>query len=120
LGGRGEKLARQFLKRAGLKILAENYRCPAGEADLIALDASTQKTTGAQTIALVEVKTRSGDHYTDPESAVDSRKRRKMRKVAEHYLASRRAGDFNLRFDIVSVVIRPGEGPQVKHIPGAF
>jgi Holliday junction resolvase-like predicted endonuclease len=43
-----------------------------------------------------------------------------MRKVAEHYLASRRAGDFNLRFDIVSVVIRPGEGPQVKHIPGAF
>ena len=35
LGPRGEKLAAQFLKKQGLKVLARNYRCPAGEADII-------------------------------------------------------------------------------------
>ena len=38
LGRRGEKLARGMLKKHGLKILAVNYRCPAGEADLIAVE----------------------------------------------------------------------------------
>jgi putative endonuclease len=120
LGPRGEKLARKFLKRLGLKVLAENYRCPAGEADLIALDPSTRKELGAETIVFVEVKTRRSDRYADPESAVDSRKREHLRKVAKYYLATRRAEDFCTRFDIVSIVLRQGEQPQIKHIPGAF
>ena len=120
LGPAGEKLARQFLKGAGLKILAENYRCPAGEADLIALDPSTAGTVGAETIAVVEVKTRCSDRYTDPESAVDSRKRLRLRKVADYYLQAHRGGDFNVRFDIVSIGLRDGQEPQIKHIPGAF
>ena len=67
LGRRGEKLAAKALKRAGMKILARNYRCPAGEADLIALDRSTRRQSGAETIVFAEVKTRSSDTYTDPE-----------------------------------------------------
>jgi len=60
LGDRGEALARRFLKKAGLQILATNYRCPAGEIDIIALDPSTRQTpAGAETIVFVEVKTRS-------------------------------------------------------------
>ena len=43
LGKTGEKLAAKFLKKRGLKILATNYRCPAGEADLIALDPKETK-----------------------------------------------------------------------------
>lgn len=120
LGSRGEALARRFLKRRGLKILARNYRCPAGEIDLIALDASTRRSAGAETIAFVEVKTRSSDRYTDPEAAVDAEKRRRLKKVAETYLAARDAGGLNVRFDVVAVVARPGEKPQVRHIPDAF
>jgi len=120
LGQRGERLARRFLRRRGMKILAANYRCPAGEADLIVLDPSTRKELGAETIVVVEVKTRSSDEYTDPEAAVNTAKRRRMKKVAETYLTEKRAEDYNLRFDIVAIVLREGEKPEIKYIPGAF
>ena len=120
LGRRGEKIARRFLKRRGLKILACNYRCQAGEVDLIALDRSTRRESGAETVAFVEVKTRSSDRYTDPEFAVDSVKRRHLRKVARHYLTCHDTADLNVRFDIVAIVIPDGKKPQVKYIPNAF
>ena len=119
LGRQGEDLARRLLKRRGMKILARNYRCAAGEIDLIALDEST-RASGAETIAFVEVKTRSSDRHTDPEAAVDAEKRRHMKKAAETYLARRDAGGLNVRFDIVAVVARPGARPQVRYIPNAF
>lgn len=120
LGRRGERIARKTLRKHGLEILAENYRCPDGEADLIALDPSTRKESGAETIAFVEVKTRASDRYTAPASAVNADKRRRMKKTADYYLRTHDADGFNVRFDIVSIVIRPGQEPQVQHIPGAF
>ena len=120
LGERGEKTARKFLKQQGLEILAQNYRCPRGEVDLIALDRSTRAQMGAETICFVEVKTRSSDRYTDPESAVDADKQHRVRKAADYYLASRDAEGFNVRFDIVSIVLREGAHPQIRHITDAF
>ena len=119
LGEQGEENACKFLARCGMKILGRNYRCPAGEVDIIALDRSESNQT-VQTVVFVEVKTRCDDSYTDPESAVDAEKRRRMKKVANYYLASRGGADLAVRFDIVSVVIPPGEKPRIKHIPGAF
>jgi putative endonuclease len=103
-----------------MKILARNYRCPVGEADMIALDRCTRGQLGAQTIAFVEVKTRSSDKHTDPHSAVNADKRRRVRKVAKYYLASHAAEQYNARFDVVSVVIRDGERPRVQYIKEAF
>jgi putative endonuclease len=120
LGRRGESLARRELRRLGLKILAANYRCPAGEADLIALDPSTRKESGAETIAFVEVKTRAGDGYAPPESAVNADKQRRMRKVAHYYLASRKTDAFSTRFDIVAVLLRAGAEPEIRYIRDAF
>jgi len=120
LGRQGEQLASGFLRKQGLKVLARNYRCPAGEADLIALDSSTRKEAGAETIVFVEVKTRTSDRYAPPESAVNADKRRRMKRVAHYYLASRKTGDFAVRFDIVSIVIRAGQEPEIRHIAHAF
>lgn len=119
LGPSGEKTAAAFLKRQGLKVLATNYRCPSGEADIIALQGPTRECP-AQTIVFVEVKTRSSDRYTDPSSAVDSEKQRRIRKTAKYYLNTRPSEGYNVRFDIVSVVMRPGEKPRVEHIVDAF
>ena len=119
-GRRGERLAARHLRRAGCKILARNYRCPAGEADLIALDPSTRSTEGADCIAFVEVKTRSNDETVDPESAVDRRKRRRLKRVAEHYLAHHDPGDCRVRFDIVAVVAPPGGQLVIRHTPDAY
>ena len=118
----GEDIARKFLARSGLKILARNYRCPVGEADLIALDKSTRKDAGCDTLVFVEVKTRGSDYFTDPEFAVDSDKQRRLRKIAEYYLSRHDTAELNVRFDIVAIVM--GESgkkkPRIKYIPDAF
>ncbi len=120
LGKDGEKFAARYLRRKGFKILARNYRCPTGEADIIALDRSTRNSNGTETIIFVEVKTRSTAKYVEPESAVDARKRRQLTRIAEYYLSHHDTNDYAARFDVVSVVIREGEKPEVKHIADAF
>ena len=116
LGAHGEKLARKHLRRAGLKILAANYRCPAGEVDLIALDRRTKP----DTIVFVEVKTRNSDRYTSPAAAVNAEKQRRIRKVADYYLHQKHAEDLLVRYDIVSVVLPNEAPPRIEHLPDAF
>lgn len=116
-GPTGERIACRHLRRQGLKILARNYRCARGELDVIALDPSTER---GGTIAFVEVKTRTSDRYTDPESAVNRAKRERIRRAAADYVARTGSGDYNLRFDVVSVLLRDGEKPDIRHIPNAF
>jgi putative endonuclease len=120
LGVRGEKLARRHLKRRGMKILANNFRARGGEVDIIALDPGTRAEMSAETICFIEVKTRTSDRYTDPASAVDNDKRRRLRKAAAQYLASKPTDGYATRYDIVSVVIPPGGKPRIEHITGAF
>ena len=120
LGRHGEKLAARALKRKGMKLLATNYRCPSGEIDIIALDRSTRRDSGRETIVFVEVKTRSDDSYNAPESAVDARKRRRIRKAARYYLSHYPTDQYGVRYDIVAIVARPDAKPQIKHITGAF
>jgi putative endonuclease len=120
LGRHGEKLAARTLKRKGMKLLATNYRCPSGEIDIIALDRSTRRDSGRETIVFVEVKTRSDDSYNAPESAVDARKRRRIRKAARYYLSHHPSDQYAVRYDIVAIVAPRDAKPQIKHIAGAF
>jgi putative endonuclease len=113
LGRRGERIAARFLKRAGFKILAKNYRCPAGELDLIALD-------GVQ-IVFVEVKTRTGEQAEDVERAVHPRKQAKLLHVARYYLTAHPAAhDHPCRFDIVGIVAQDDGSHEIQHFPDAF
>ncbi|MDP6046399.1 MAG: YraN family protein [Phycisphaerae bacterium] len=120
LGQRGELLAARMLKRKGMKILARNYRCPPGEIDIIALDRGSRRDSGRETIVFVEVKTRSDDSYNTPESAVDARKRRRIRKAARYYLSHYPTRQYAVRYDIVAVLAPNGSKPQIKHITAAF
>jgi putative endonuclease len=88
-----------------------------GEADLIALDRSGRY---GETLAFVEVKTRRSDRHTDPQSAVDADKQRRLRRIADYYLNRHDADGLTVRFDIVSVVMPEGEKPRVEHIADAF
>lgn len=112
MGRRGERLAEQTLRRSGARILARNYRCPAGEVDLIALRADT--------LIFAEVKTRSDDTYTDPQAAVNAKKRLRYRRIAEYYLSRTRRDDLAVRFDVIAIVFPPGGQPRVNHIVDAF
>ncbi|MEN6664284.1 MAG: YraN family protein [Phycisphaerae bacterium] len=116
VGSRGEALARSFLKKQGLKILAENYRCASGEIDLIALDS---RDNAADVLAFVEVKTRTSAEHSQPEAAVHRRKKKRIRSAAAHYLARHAAQDLDIRYDIVTVLLDQ-DPPRINHMTGAF
>ena len=116
-GRRGERLAVRALRRAGHRILARNYRCPAGEADVISLDRSAEL---GETIVFTEVKTRSGGALASPESAVDREKRKRLVRVARYYLAHHDTADRPVRFDVISVILHGDAKPEITHIPDAF
>jgi len=122
LGNRGEDAACRCLKKAGMKILARNYRCPGGEIDIIALDPSTRRTSQAETIVFVEVKTRATETPAGPASAIDAHKRKQVIHAAQYYLRHHPAKGYLTRYDVVAVIIPPGKKikPAVRHIPNAF
>ena len=114
LGPLGEKAAARFMRARGMKILGRNYSCPVGEVDIIALDRR------AKAIVFAEVKTRSDAGKASPLSAINTEKQNRVRRIAGHYLSSRDIGVLSVRFDAVSVIIRPGHKPEIDYIPDAF
>jgi len=120
LGQQGEALAVRYLKHRGLKILARNYRCPVGEIDIIAFDKDSASHFGEDCVVFAEVKTRTSDTYTSPAAAVDEDKQRRIKRTAAYYLTRHRAGNMRVRYDIISVVLRRSDEPQIRHITAAF
>ena len=114
LGRYGEQLAADHLVAQGLTVLARNWRCARGELDLVLRDADG-------TVVFCEVKTRSGTGFGEPSEAVGRRKAARLRALACLWLAEHRPpGTTDLRFDVVSIVRRRGEAPQLTHLRGAF
>ena len=113
LGARGERIAARTLKRAGYRLVAKNYTCPAGEIDLIAVDHDT--------VVFVEVKTRASDRDADPEVNVHRRKQSQIVRAARFYLAANKAAqDCPCRFDVLAVVVDQKRKPVVEHFVDAF
>ncbi len=112
LGPAGEKVAARHLRRAGYRIVARNYTCPAGEIDVIALDGDT--------LVFVEVKTRCRADLADPEVNITAHKRRQLTHVARYYLAEKSAQERPSRFDVVAVVLPEKGRPIVEHFIDAF
>lgn len=111
-GRQGERVARRFLRRLGWRILEVNYKCAAGELDLVADDGDA--------IVFVEVKTRTHDADADPEENVDRAKRRQLERVAAYWLAARGSPERAYRFDVIAVVLRNSGRPEIRHIEEAF
>lgn len=111
LGRRGESLAKAHLEEAGYEILDENWTHGRLEVDLIAWK--------NQVIIFVEVKTRSGNGFGEPEDFVDGRKQKLLARAADEYIyLMNHRGE--VRFDIVSVLFRGEEKYILKHIEDAF
>ncbi len=106
-GTSGETVACEALKRAGMTILERNWRRPTGEIDIIAKD--------KQTIAFIEVKTRSSLRFGRPAEAVDKVKQLHILRTAMLYLAEKGLEDAPVRFDVVEVL-----PTGVRHIRAAF
>jgi putative endonuclease len=111
LGKEGERVAEQYLKKKGFKLVERNYRCAVGELDLIVLD--------GRVVVFVEVKTRSGHGYGSPLEAVAFRKQRKIIQAAQYFLNEKKLHQRDARFDVVGISWA-GREPVVEHIENAF
>ena len=105
-GKRGEEIALRHLEKNGYHILERRFRTRFGEIDLIADEGGD--------LVFVEVKTRTGRSFGSPEEAVDQRKQRRLVRLASAYLQKRHWEDRSCRFDVVAVVLIPGEPEQVR------
>ena len=108
LGRRGEDIAHRHLQRAGIIVVARNYRLGsgAGEIDLVGWDRDT--------LVFIEVKSRQTDEYGAPDRAVGREKWSKMIRAARDYSRHAEVPWENVRFDLVNVVF--SVPPVVTHI----
>jgi putative endonuclease len=112
IGAYGERCAVRHLIGAGLRPVARNWRCRAGEIDVIAWDGPV--------LAFCEVKTRRGDTYGSPAEAIVPAKARRLRGLAVRWLAETGTTADEVRFDVLSVRLSPAGPARVEHLKGAF
>lgn len=96
-----------MLRAAGMTIVERNYRCPLGELDIVARDGDV--------LVFVEVRTRTRRDRGTALETVGPAKRRRLARVAEHYLAVRRPRAVGIRFDVIGIT-----AGDVVHVRDAF
>jgi putative endonuclease len=107
----GEQAALDLYERRGFRALARNWRCPLGELDLVLERGGL--------LVFCEVKTRSGPAFGGGYEAVTWSKRRKLRQLAEAFLAAGPSRHARVRFDVASVWL-DGDRPDVEVFEDAF
>lgn len=95
-GARYEDIALAHLERAGLALVARNYRCRYGEIDLVMRDRDV--------IVFVEVRYRRSGGFGGGIDSVDAAKRAKLVRAARAFLADHpRLADAACRFDVIAI-----------------
>ena len=111
-GALGERAAKKYLQKQGLKFLTANFRSERGETDLIFRDADC--------LVFVEVKTRSSEDWGRPASAVSAAQQRRLSQCALDYLRLLKNPEVKIRFDIVEVLLADGAVREIRHLPNTF
>ncbi len=119
IGDRGEAIAAAYLERKGYTILERNYRFERAEVDLICFMPAPKYEAGGE-LVFTEVKTRTGLGYGRPEEAVTEAKKRNLVRAAEAYLYERKLEGAFCRFDVISILLRRGQQPEIEHFENAF
>jgi len=110
LGRYGESLAARYLIERGMVLLDRNWRCTAGEIDLVLRDGDV--------LVVCEVKTRTSLDFGTPHEAVTPDKVARLRRLAAAWLAAHAARPTGIRLDLVAV-LRPRRGASVvEHVRG--
>lgn len=110
----GEREAEHHLKAKGYKILGRRLRI--GRRDEIDLVARSD-----DSLIFIEVKTRTGEIFGRPLSAVDRMKRFHLARAAVRYLKRLKTQPASFRFDVVEVIgSANGSKPVIRHIENAF
>jgi len=110
LGRYGETVAARHLAERGMVVLDQNWRCSAGEIDLVLRDGDA--------LVVCEVKTRTSNDYGTPHEAVTPAKVQRLGRLAAAWVQAHAATPAEVRLDLVAV-LRPRRGPAVvEHVRG--
>ena len=122
LGNLGEKIAQDYLRKKGYRILDVNFKRKWGEIDIVA------KKRGE--VIFVEVKTISQKEEFSPEDEINWKKKKQLRKMAQIYLLENKIPlNHPYQIDIMAVEISPDfqetspefvEGVKVRHYQNAI
>lgn len=112
LGRRGEKLARNYLKKQGYHHLHSNYTTNQGEIDLVMQQ--------ERTIVFVEVKARRDEDFVAGEAIVNFRKQKHIKAAARHFIHIHHLQEYPCRFDMVAVKVPVKGRPVIRHHENAF
>ena len=96
LGVFGENRAALHYRAHGYEVLERNWRCGAGEIDLICAKGSL--------LVVCEVKARTGSARGHPFEAVTAPKQRRLRRLAAIYLQQQGRRWAEVRFDVAAVL----------------
>lgn len=111
-GRLGEDAAVGYLRDLGWRILDRNWRCAAGELDIIAVEPVTG---GDDVVVFVEVKLRRGVGYGDPLEAITAAKLTHLRRCAAAWLSANGPAG-KVRIDAIGITKLPGEAPVMRHL----
>jgi putative endonuclease len=114
LGGWGEAIAAEYLRKKRYEVVAAGWRCRFGEIDLIVKN--------KKYLAFVEVKLRKSARFAAAMEYVDQRKQDRLRMTASLYL-SRNPTHLQPRFDVIEIYAPQGmdtQTPEIIHLEDAF
>jgi putative endonuclease len=112
-GAAAEELAAQYLQVRGLRILARNLRCKAGELDLVCLDGGV--------LAIVEVRQRGSAEFGGALASVTWTKQRKITRAAQFFLRREKQWkNLALRFDVLAIEGLPDGAHRIDWVKDAF
>jgi len=110
LGKKGEQLAVDYLLKKDYQILERNYRFQKAEVDIIAQINDT--------LAIVEVKTRSTKDFGNPQDFVKPKQIQRLVKAVDEFVLVNGL-DVEVRFDIIAI-IKTGKQFEIEHLEDAF
>jgi putative endonuclease len=110
LGREGEQVAVEYLERAGLRVLARNWRCADGELDIVAAE--------RQVLVVCEVKTRSGTRFGTPLEAITRNKQARLRRLAARWLAANGVLFEEVRIDVIGLIRDQSGQYEIEHVRG--
>jgi len=119
LGAYGEKIASEYLKKKGYRIIDKNFLVKLsslrkGEIDIVS------KKNGV--IAFIEVKTLSGENpIISPQEKVNFQKQRQLVKISQLWLIKNKIPlDSKWQIDIVAIILDPEtKKAEIRHFENA-
>ncbi|MDD7318179.1 MAG: YraN family protein [Prevotella sp.] len=107
LGKWGEEIAVRYLQERGYIIIERDWKSRKKDIDIVAIENGVY--------VFIEVKTRRNKLFGEPTNAVNHYKMQNLKLSISNYIMAHSLNN-EIRFDIITVVGKIGEVPEIEHL----